>query len=159
MSLKFQVIGPPSLLIGLFAGPARRGTAFFAAAFFGAAFFAGFLLLAVFFAIFLRATFIPLSMTLHQPPSTLAHSPSLPGIARRKTRVNALMTRQSILFNEALFPMDARVKPGHDESRTPAAGMTSREALARLSAAGEMPCRGSTVSGAGTAGQRPQVVN
>src|SRR6516162_9584360 len=62
MSLKFHVIGPPSLLIGLFAGPARRGMAFFAAAFFGAAFFAGFLLFAVFFASFLRATFIPLSM-------------------------------------------------------------------------------------------------
>jgi hypothetical protein len=31
--------------------------------------------------------------------------PSLPGL-----------TRQSILFDEALFSMDARVKPGHDES-------------------------------------------
>jgi hypothetical protein len=61
MSLKFQVIGPP-LLLGLFAGPARFGRGFFAAAFFGAAFFIGFWLLAVFFAIFLRATFIPLSM-------------------------------------------------------------------------------------------------
>jgi hypothetical protein len=30
--------------------------------------------------------------------------PSLPG-----------STRQSILFDEALFSMDARVKPGHDE--------------------------------------------
>jgi hypothetical protein len=40
----------------------RRGAAFFAAAFFAAAFFAGFLVLAVFFAILLRATFIPLSM-------------------------------------------------------------------------------------------------
>src|SRR5262249_47835394 len=37
--------------------------------------------------------------------------------------------------------------------------VTSREALARLSAAGEMPCRRSTVSGAGTAGQRPRVVS
>jgi hypothetical protein len=33
----------------------------------------------------------------------LTHPPSLPG-----------MTRQSILFNESLFPMDARVKPAHD---------------------------------------------
>src|SRR5262252_8699583 len=41
---------------------------------------------------------------------------SLPGIARRKTRVNALVTRQSILFAKGLFAnwMDARVKPGHD---------------------------------------------
>src|SRR5262244_1866321 len=37
--------------------------------------------------------------------------------------------------------------------------LTSREALARLRAAGEMPCRRSTVSGAGTAGERRQVVN
>src|SRR6516165_11344103 len=37
--------------------------------------------------------------------------------------------------------------------------VTSREALARLSAAGEMACRRSTVSGAGTAGQRRRVVN
>jgi hypothetical protein len=61
MSLKVQVIGSP-LLLGLFAGAVRRGAAFFAAAFFAAAFFAGFLVLAVFFAILLRATFIPLSM-------------------------------------------------------------------------------------------------
>jgi hypothetical protein len=53
------------LLLGLFAAPVRLGRGFFAAAFFGAAFFAGFLLLAVFFAIFLRATFIPLSMPWH----------------------------------------------------------------------------------------------
>jgi len=38
---------------------------------------------------------------------------SLPGTARRKTRVNALMTRQSIIFRKK---MDARVKPGHDSS-------------------------------------------
>jgi hypothetical protein len=38
--------------------------------------------------------------------------PSLPGL-----------TRQSILFDEALFSMDARVKPGHDKSRTAAAGI------------------------------------
>src|SRR5215472_9976030 len=63
MSLKFQGTGPP-LLLGLFAGPARRGTGLFAAALFAAAFLAGFLVLAVFFAIFLRATFIPLSMPL-----------------------------------------------------------------------------------------------
>jgi hypothetical protein len=37
-------------------------------------------------------------------------SPSLPGL-----------TRQSILLNESLFPMDARVKPAHDELRTTAA--------------------------------------
>ena len=61
MSLKFQVIGSPSLL-GLFAAPVRVGRGLFAAAFFGAAFFASFFLLAVFFAIYLRATFIPLSM-------------------------------------------------------------------------------------------------
>jgi hypothetical protein len=36
---------------------------------------------------------------------------SLPGIARRKTRVNALMPRQSIQFRKK---MDARVKPAHD---------------------------------------------
>src|SRR5262249_61432836 len=47
-----------------------------------------------------------------------AYPPSLPGIARRKTRVNALMTRQSIPSNEALFLMDARVKPAHDELKT-----------------------------------------
>jgi len=51
MSLKFQVIGSP-LLLGLFAGRARVGRGLFAAAFFRAAFFAGFLVLAVFFAIF-----------------------------------------------------------------------------------------------------------
>src|SRR3989442_13856086 len=38
--------------------------------------------------------------------------PSLPGL-----------TRQSILFDEALFSMDARVKPGHDKSRTAAVGI------------------------------------
>jgi hypothetical protein len=65
MSLKFQVIGSP-LLLGLFVEGARVGRGFFAAAFFGAAFFAGFLLLAVFFAILLRATFIPLSMPWHR---------------------------------------------------------------------------------------------
>jgi len=31
------------------------------------------------------------------------------------------MTRQSIVFNESLFPMNARVKPAHDEPRTTAA--------------------------------------
>jgi len=37
-------------------------------------------------------------------------SPSLPGIARRKTRVNALMTRQSIVFAKTLpRMMDPRV--------------------------------------------------
>jgi hypothetical protein len=61
MSLKFQVIGSP-LLLGLFAGAVRCDRGLFAAAFFRAAFFAGFSVLAVFFAIFLRATFIPLSM-------------------------------------------------------------------------------------------------
>jgi hypothetical protein len=41
---------------------------------------------------------------------------SLPGIARRKTRVNALMTRQSIHLRKSLLAkkMDARVKPAHD---------------------------------------------
>jgi hypothetical protein len=41
---------------------------------------------------------------------------SLPGVARRKTRVNALMTRQSILFREKSFTkrMDPRVKPAGD---------------------------------------------
>jgi hypothetical protein len=41
---------------------------------------------------------------------------SLPGIARRKTRVNALMTRQSIHLCKKLLAkmMDARVKPAHD---------------------------------------------
>src|SRR5262249_34818799 len=45
---------------------------------------------------------------------------SLPGIARPKTRVNALMPRQSIhLCKDFLAKkMDARVKPAHDESRT-----------------------------------------
>src|SRR5262249_21085780 len=32
----------------------------------------------------------------------LTYPPSLPGIARRKTRVNALMTRQSIFFARSL---------------------------------------------------------
>jgi hypothetical protein len=40
---------------------------------------------------------------------------SLPGIARRKTRVNALMPRQSIFFRKK---MDARVKPAHDRAKT-----------------------------------------
>jgi len=34
----------------------------------------------------------------------LTRPPSLPGL-----------TRQSILFNEVLFSMDARVKPAHDD--------------------------------------------
>src|SRR6516225_5031846 len=37
--------------------------------------------------------------------------------------------------------------------------LTSRKALARLRAAGEVACCGSTVSGMGTAGQRPRVVS
>jgi hypothetical protein len=43
-------------------------------------------------------------------------STSLPGIARRKTRVNALITRQSIHLRNNLLAkeMDARVKPAHD---------------------------------------------
>jgi hypothetical protein len=41
----------------------------------------------------------------YQRPSTLSHPLSLPGL-----------TRQSIRLNEALFTMDARVKPAHDES-------------------------------------------
>jgi hypothetical protein len=49
---------------------------------------------------------------------------SLPGIARRKTRVNALMPRQSIHLRKDLLAkkMDARVKPAHDwqESHTQA---------------------------------------
>jgi hypothetical protein len=36
-------------------------------------------------------------------PLGLAYAPSLPGIARRKTRVNALMTRQSIALSEAFL--------------------------------------------------------
>jgi hypothetical protein len=36
---------------------------------------------------------------------------SLPGVARRKTRVNALVTRQSIGLRKK---MDARVEPAHD---------------------------------------------
>jgi hypothetical protein len=44
---------------------------------------------------------------------------SLPGVARRKTRVNALMTRQSIGLRKKQSiglrkKMDARVKPAHD---------------------------------------------
>src|SRR5262245_14924829 len=37
--------------------------------------------------------------------------------------------------------------------------LTSRQALARLSAAGEVACRRSTVSAAGTAGQRRRVLS
>src|SRR5262249_34870153 len=33
------------------------------------------------------------------------------------------LTRQSIVFDEALFSMDARVKPGHDKSRAAAVGI------------------------------------
>jgi hypothetical protein len=43
----------------------------------------------------------------------LIHPPSLPGL-----------TRQSIGLNEALFSMDARVKPAHDELRTTAVSAT-----------------------------------
>jgi hypothetical protein len=43
----------------------------------------------------------------------LIHPPSLPGL-----------TRQSIGLNEALFSMDARVKPAHDELRTTGVAMT-----------------------------------
>src|SRR5260370_42625791 len=35
------------------------------------------------------------------------------------------MTRQSIPLTEMFFPMDARVKPAHDESRTIASGSLS----------------------------------
>ena len=55
--------------------------------------------------------------------------PSLPGIARRKTRVNALMTRQSILLRKK---MDARVKPAHDDSASTA---INRRAFTSLLAA------------------------
>jgi hypothetical protein len=39
---------------------------------------------------------------------------SCAGIARRKTGVNALMTRASIIFAKK---MDGRIKSGHDETR------------------------------------------
>jgi hypothetical protein len=44
----------------------------------------------------------------------------LPGIARQKTRVNALIPRQSIHLRKDFLAkkMDARVKPAHDKSRT-----------------------------------------
>src|SRR5262249_33155576 len=46
------------------------------------------------------------------------HLASLPGIARRKTRVNALLTRQSIhLLKPFAKKMDARIKPGHDDAK------------------------------------------
>src|SRR6266487_5457999 len=79
------------------------------------------------------------------PLWAVTYPPSLPGIARRKTRVNALTTRQSIFLSEALlfdgcqqnsglpeFCISSSaasrvnptcgVKPGHDESRTTAVG-------------------------------------
>jgi hypothetical protein len=50
------------------------------------------------------------------PPACKVYPPSLPGIARRKTRVNALMTRQSILFAKILTKkMGPRVKPAGDD--------------------------------------------
>jgi len=54
---------------------------------------------------------------------------SLPGIARRKTRVNALVTRQSILLRKK---MDARVKPAHDGSTTSAIVLRRREFITLL---------------------------
>src|SRR6516164_4415327 len=44
------------------------------------------------------------------------------GHSASKTRVNVLMTRQSIRFGKSrFFSMDARVKPAHDDSRMPRA--------------------------------------
>jgi hypothetical protein len=59
-------------------------------------------------------------------------TPSLPGIARRKTRVNALMARQSILLRKK---MDARVKSAHDCSTSPIIVGTATTANAPGSAA------------------------
>jgi putative ABC transport system substrate-binding protein len=59
-------------------------------------------------------------------------TPSLPGIARRKTRVNALMTRQSIVFRKK---MDARVKPAHDGRGIDGFRMKRREFIALLGGA------------------------
>jgi hypothetical protein len=46
----------------------------------------------------------------------LAHPPVIAGHSASKTRVNALMTRQSILFSKEHLAkqMDPRVKPGGD---------------------------------------------
>jgi hypothetical protein len=51
-----------------------------------------------------------LRLAVIDPFLRITYPPSLPGL-----------TRQSIVLNEALFSMDARVKPAHDESRTTAA--------------------------------------
>ncbi len=55
-------------------------------------------------------------------------APSVPGIARRKTRVNALMPRQSILLRKK---MDARIKPAHDGMKI----LRRREFIAMLGGA------------------------
>src|SRR5262245_34768936 len=57
---------------------------------------------------------------------------SLPGIARRKTRVNAPITRQSILLRKK---MDARVKPAHDGSLAHSAALARREFILALGSA------------------------
>jgi putative ABC transport system substrate-binding protein len=62
--------------------------------------------------------------------------PSLPGIARRKTRVNALMTRQSILLRKE---MDARVKPAHDGPVAGTVVLARRGFMSLLGAAAAWP--------------------
>ena len=47
-------------------------------------------------------------------PTAVALDSSCPGIARRKTRVNALTTRASIEKKRLLKKMDCRLKPGND---------------------------------------------
>src|SRR5260370_18312739 len=60
--------------------------------------------------------FTPSGRAARTSPACRFYPPSLPGIARRKTRVNALMTRQSILFAKILTKkMDPRVKPAGDD--------------------------------------------
>src|SRR5262249_47802604 len=72
-------------------------------------------------------------------PLALTHPVSLPGL-----------TRQSILFDEELFSMDARVKPGHDESKAKATDIRSASCVVESADGASFARAGGSLKGAAT---------